>query len=274
MSTNNQVILVPHDFSKVADCAVNHAAKLAQTLNGSISLLHVISKPSQEEDVKSKLTQIAADIKKQYNVEARVVIELGNIFDDIGAVAEKENARLIIMGTHGMKGMQFITGSYALRVITNSKVPFIVVQEKNIRSGYQKIVCPLDFSKDTKQKVRLTAHMAKYFNAKVYIIIPPTNDEFLQNDINRNLGFTEATLEANGIAYEVTTADSGNFTKQIIKHAVAVDADLLAIMNDDEAALPGFIGGGDEQSMITNDAQIPVLIVNPAHVSRGGVLGS
>ena len=179
------------------------------------------------------------------------------------------------MGTHGMKGMQFITGSYALRVITNSKIPFIVVQEKFIRSGYQKIVCPLDFSKETKQKVRITALMAKYFNAKVFIIVPPTDDEFLQKDINRNLGYTEATLEANGISYEVQTAEAGNFTKQIIKHAVSIDADLIAIMNDDEAALPGFIGGGDEQATITNDAQIPVLIVNPAQVLRGqGVLGS
>lgn len=270
---NKQVILVPHDFSKVAECAVNHAIKLAQTLNGEIALLHVITKPNQEDDAKSALLKVVAEIKAK-GVDAKPIVELGNIFEDIGRIAALEKARLIIMGTHGLKGMQFLTGSNALKVITKSKVPFVIVQEKGIRNGYENIVCPLDFSKETKQKVRMVAAMAKYFHSKVFLIVPPTNDEFLQNDINRNLGYTEATLEANGINYEVATAEKGNFTKNIIKHAVSVNADLIAIVNDDNGALPGFIGG-EEQTMITNEAQIPVLTINESQMTKGGgILGS
>lgn len=271
---NKNVILVPHDFSKISESAVNHAVKLIETLSGKIVLLHVISKPNQEDDAIHNLKKIAAEIKAQHNVEVDAVVELGNIFDDIGRVAEKVKARLIVMGTHGIKGMQFITGSNALKVIVKSRVPFVVVQEKEARKGYERIVCPLDFSKETKQKVRLVATMARNLKAKVYIIVPPAADEFLVNDINRNIGFTEATLEANNVEYEVHTAEKGNFTKAIVRYSISVDADVIAMVNDDNGALPGFIGG-DEQDMITNEAQIPVLVVNAAQMYQGGgILGS
>ena len=51
------------------------------------------------------------------------------------------------MGTHGASRWQKITGSNALKVITNSPVPFIIVQEKLIQdSGYDHIVVPLDLN--------------------------------------------------------------------------------------------------------------------------------
>jgi nucleotide-binding universal stress UspA family protein len=273
--SNNNVILVPHDFTKVAECALNHAVKLIETLQGEIVLLHIIAKESEEGNAKNQLAVVVDTIKKDHKIECRALVQLGNIFDDIAAVAQREHARLIVMGTHGVKGMQFLTGSLALKVITKSRIPFMVVQEKDPHSPYDRIVCPLDFNKDTKQKVRLVATMAKNLNAKVFIIVPSATDEFLVNEINRNIGFTESTLEKMGVAYELHTAEKGNFTKSIIKYSTSVDADMIAMVNDDNGSLPSFIGGSEEQSIITNEAQIPTLIVNAAQVSGSvGIIGS
>jgi len=41
----------------------------------------------------------------------------------------KIGALMVVMGTHGIKGMQKLMGSWALKVITSSKVPFIAVQD-------------------------------------------------------------------------------------------------------------------------------------------------
>ena len=50
----------------------------------------------------------------------------------------------------------------ALNVVTNSPVPFIIVQENKIdESGYNDIVVPLDLAKETKQKLTLVANMAQ-----------------------------------------------------------------------------------------------------------------
>ena len=60
------------------------------------------------------------------------------------------------MGTHGASRWQQIIGSRALKVITSSPVPFILVQEKLMNdTGYDHIVVPLDLNFETKQKLEL-----------------------------------------------------------------------------------------------------------------------
>jgi len=260
MSSGNNVILVPTDFSKVADCALNHAIKIASTLNGEISLLHVIAKQKDADATREKLNKIAEENSTKYNVNVNSIVRIGNIFEDIGEVASEIGAKLIIMGTHGVKGFQHITGSHALKVITNSPVPFIVVQERFIKEGYGKIVLPLDLSKDTKQKLALAVMMGKNFKSKVHIIVPDEDDEFLRNTLNRNITFAKKTLEENSMSYEVKIADDkGSFVKQIIKYAVHIEADLITIMNAE--------AGSDEQQIIANEAQIPVMCMNPTKVT-------
>ena len=49
----------------------------------------------------------------------------------------------------------------------------------------------------------------------------------------------------------------------MIKHAVKLDADLIAIMNLNKNNVLGVLTASHEEYIITNDAKIPVLIVNP-----------
>jgi nucleotide-binding universal stress UspA family protein len=278
MKTGSNLILVPTDFSKVADCAVNHAITIAKKLNGEISLLHVVSKQAQVDEAKAKLNKVAEDIALRSGIKVNIIARVGNIFEDIGDVAAEISARLIIMGTHGVKGFQHITGSHALKVITNSKVPFIVVQEKTIKSGYEEIVLPLSFSRDTKQKLATTVELAKYFNSKIFIITPKEEDEFLSNAVKRNLAFAKNYMDEHRVPYHVQVAEEkGSFVKQVVRYAVSIDADLIAIVNspDSTSVLPDFLGSAEEQQIITNEPQIPVLCINPAQVTvKGGVLGS
>jgi nucleotide-binding universal stress UspA family protein len=260
--------LIPTDYSKVADCAVNHAVKLAQTLNGEIVLLHVIAKEKDVEENKKKLLKITADLSKAHNIKADFIVRVGTIFDDIGKVATEINAQLIFMGTHGAKGFQHITGSYALKVITNSKVPFIVVQQRNIRNGYAKIVLPLELAKETKQKIALTIHMAKYFNSKVYVFSPLETDEYLKNTAARNLNYTKSEMNIHKIVFETEHAEKpGNFVKQLLQYASRIDADLITMLNIQDIGLTEFIAGPEEQQIITNETQIPVLCINPVNVT-------
>ncbi|MBA3898963.1 MAG: universal stress protein [Bacteroidetes bacterium] len=276
MKNGKKNILVPTDFTKVAECALGHAQVMAKNLDAEITLLHVVGKQSEVEEAKGKLKQIAQKASQESGININILARVGNIFDDIGDVASEIGALLIIMGTHGLRGLQYITGSHAHKVITHSTVPFVVVQEKGIKSGYDEIVLPLSFDKETKQKMKLTVEIAKSFKSKVFIITPKEDDEFLNNTIKRNLAFAKNYLAENRVPYEVKVAEKGNFAKQIIKYAVLVEADLIAIVNSNEPSLlPELFGGSKEQQMLTNEPQIPVLCVNPTEVSKsGGIIGS
>lgn len=266
------IILVPTDFTPVAEIAAKHAVAVAREINGEIHLLHVVAKQSQAEEIKPKLESIANDLASTSGIPVKSIIRVGNIFDDIGEVAAEASARLIIMGTHGVKGMQHITGSYALRVITNSSVPFIVVQENSEEHIFKNILMPLDLTKETKHKLNITANLAKVFRSKIFVIAPKEDDEFFANTIKRNLAFAKNYLEENKIPYEVKVTDEkGSFTKQVLKQAKAINADLIAIVNSpDSSGLPDIFGSGSEQQIISNEHKIPVLCMNPAKVTVSG----
>jgi nucleotide-binding universal stress UspA family protein len=272
MNVEKVTIVVPTDFTKVAETAVEHAIGLCKLIaNSDIVLLHIVGKEKEKASAEVKLKEQSENLTKHTGIKVSYEARLGNIFDDIGAAATELKAKLIIMGTHGVKGMQHITGSYAVKVITHSTVPFIVVQERGFRNGYKNLVLPFDLSKDSKQKLSLAINIATVFNSKVHIIYPQESDTFLVNAINNNVSLAKNELRNNHIEFDVKMADEkGNFVKQFLAYAAAKDADLIAVVNSQEMGFPEILAGTDERQIITNDAQIPTMILNPIKSSIAG----
>ncbi|MBK9287449.1 MAG: universal stress protein [Flavobacteriales bacterium] len=267
MSDEKKKILVPTDFTKVADCAMNHAMKLAERTGAEVCLFHVVDKPAHIEEVLTKLN-MEVDRARVWSSKVTVtpLVRVGSVYEDIGDAAAEIGATLIIMGTHGMRGMQFITGSRALRVITNSTVPFIVVQERNVKeAGYRDIVVPMDLHKETRHKLTLVADMAQYFKSRVHLVVPKENDEFLHNQLVNHMKFANTFLKDRGIEHESAILDEGSddFVKGVIRYAVKMDADLIAIVNMLQESLFGVLGVPNEQEIITNEPMVPVMCMNP-----------
>ncbi|MCC7501191.1 MAG: universal stress protein [Flavobacteriales bacterium] len=267
MSDEKKKILVPTDFTKVADCAMNHAMKLAERTGAEVCLFHVVDKPTHIDEAMTKLN-MEVDRARVWSSLVRVtpLVRVGSVYEDIGDAAAEIGANLIIMGTHGMRGMQVITGSRALRVITNSTVPFIVVQERNVKeAGYRDIVVPMDLHKETRHKLTLVADMAQYFKSRVHLVVPKESDEFLHNQLVNHMKFANTYLKDRGVEHESVILDEGSddFVKGVIRYAVKVDADLIAIVNMLQESLFGVLGVPNEQEIITNEPMVPVMCMNP-----------
>lgn len=263
---SNKKILVPTDFTKAGKCAEGHALRTAEIINADVYVLHIVKEREEVEDARQKLEDEVAGLNKERSVDVHPMVRVGSIFEDIGDAAAEVEADLIFMGTHGMKGMQYVTGSNALRVIKHSSAPFLVVQEKPIdEKGYDDIVVPLDLSKETKQKLDISVNLAKYFDSRIHLITPKEDDEFLRNQLDRNLHFAEDFFKENGVTYstEIVDEKASNFVRTIVKHASEKEADLITIVNLQENSLMGAFASSEEQRLITNDAQIPVMVVNP-----------
>ena len=258
-----KTFIVPHDFTPAADIALQHAIASAKATNTVIQLLHVVAKESEIKESSIKLDQVIESNASE-GVELIPNIRIGNIFDDIRDFASEHQAELIFMGTHGAHGWQHVVGSNALKVVTDSHVPFIIVQEKAVRStGYDTIVVPMDLHKETKQKLSIVANLAKYFNSKVHVVTPIETDSYLKHQLETNILFAERYFAQREIEMITALVPSSGFDKEVVKHAVSVDADLIAIMNLNRNSLLNVITSNYEQYMITNDALIPTLLVNP-----------
>jgi nucleotide-binding universal stress UspA family protein len=267
---SEKTFIVPHDFTPVADSALHHAMTTAKFVGAKIYVLHVVSKEKQINDAEKKLATILEDNSIE-GVKLVPKVRVGNIFDDIGDFAAEHHAELIFMGTHGASGWQHISGSHALKVVTHSSVPFIIVQEKELgETGYDDIVVPLDLNKETKQKLAIVSSMAKYFKSRVHVITPDESDEFLKRTVMSNIKFAKKFFSERDIEMSVTLAPSSGFDKEVVKLAINKDADLIAIMNQNKSNLLGAFGSNYEQYMITNDAKIPTLVVNPIETPYGG----
>ena len=260
MKTKN--FIVPHDFTLVSNIALEHALAAAAPLNAIVFLLHVVGK---SKDIR-KAEVMLQDIISQTETVVKILpfVRIGNIFKDIGEFAAEHHAELIFMGTHGTHGWQRITGMNALKVITHSSVPFVVVQEKTAKeTGYSDIVVPLDLNKETKQKLAIVANIAHYFKSKVHVVTPEESDEFLKHRVKGNILFAEKYFAERDVVVTAKILPRAGFDKEVVKHAVNVDADLIAIMNLNKNNLFGVLTATHEEYIITNDAQIPALIVNP-----------
>ncbi|MFL2589672.1 MAG: universal stress protein [Parvicellaceae bacterium] len=272
----NTKLLVPTDFSEVAQSAMQHAIKFAEIINADVILLHVVSSREEVEEAKEKLSKeitLGSSFSSSCNVTS--FVRIGNIFEDIGDVAAELGISLIFMGTHKASRWQKLVGSRAIKVITSSPVPFIVTQEKLMNSnGYDNIVVPLDLNVETKQKLELVAKIAHYFDSQVHLLTNDNSDEFIKTKLKANQVWASNYLESKDIknsSHLVDQADS--LTEGIFKLSKEVDADLIAIMNLADETVLGLYENSFQEEIVANDLKVPVLCVNPHPVTKvSGIL--
>ena len=272
----NTKLLVPTDFSEVAQSAMQHAIKFAEIINADVILLHVVSSRDEVEEAKEKLSKeitLGSSFSSSCNVTS--FVRIGNIFEDIGDVAAELGISLIFMGTHKASRWQKLVGSRAIKVITSSPVPFIVAQEKLMNSnGYDNIVVPLDLNVETKQKLELVAKIAHYFDSQVHLLTNDNSDEFIKTKLKANQVWASNYLESKDIKNSSHLVDQGDsLTDGIFKLSKEVDADLIAIMNLADETVLGLYENSFQEEIVANDLKVPVLCVNPHPVTKvSGIL--
>jgi nucleotide-binding universal stress UspA family protein len=134
-------ILHPTDFSKNSECAFQLAVALARDYKAHLIVLHVEAVPAAiygfgegvlpprtewDEELRRELEKIhAADP----NVNLSHRLEEGDPVTEILMVAEDTHADLIVMGTHGRRGIpRLLMGSVAELVVRRADCPVLTVR--------------------------------------------------------------------------------------------------------------------------------------------------
>jgi nucleotide-binding universal stress UspA family protein len=267
MEEPKKLIVVPWDFSHVAENALAHAVKISRMVNNDICLLHIVSSgitPKAYAEKTTHLKRLIEENGRKYNVPIVYHISKGSIFSAIAEFANEKEANLVVMGTHGMKGMQKLTGSWALKVIVKSKIPFIVVQDPPAdQERYHNIVFPVDFRGENKEKIKMAIFMGKYFDSKVHMVVSVSTDKNILKKTKTNLNFAIKYLIQNNIDYEIHDMPKGKIAEQTIDFAQKINADLILIVTTKNITFADYLVGATEQYIIANSSRIPVCCVNP-----------
>lgn len=144
-----KTILVPTDFSKHSDAALDKAADIAVQYKAKIYLLHVITQHVKRcvadycldlqlvkelekqsgKGAKDKLQEKADAVTKERGVEISVVAREGVPQDVILGEQKTKKIDLIVIASHGKTGiLKDLMGSVADKVVKGSKCPVLVVK--------------------------------------------------------------------------------------------------------------------------------------------------
>ena len=272
----NNIVLIPTDFSEVCGNAISHGVKLAKFLGYKACILHIINKETKAvlknkhvgpEYVNFRLKEYKKYYSKKYEVEIETRAVEGSIFSTISKVASEIKANLMVMGTHGKKGLQHVFGSYALKVVVESPVPVIVVQKRAFSEGYKNIIFPVSNDLEPRQAVHWAKLIAKLFNAKIHIFQSPEKDAGLKSRLNIITRQITDVFDSENISYIVNAAEkSRGFAEEIISYGVILHADLIMIMTRPNIDVPGFSVAAWDERLMFNEAQIPVMGINPIEI--------
>ncbi len=265
MTDYKRPVIVPWDFSELAGYALQHAENIAKIIGSDIILVHIVKKDTEIQEVTEKMNVIAADAEKKYGIKPKVAVKEGSIFTAITELIEETDASFAVMGTHGMKGMQKFTGSWALKVIIGSKAPFIVVQappdKKNI---FDNVVFPVDFKFEEKEKLRWADLISKLSKTKFHLVYQSVSDSGIRKKIHANAIFAQKHLSDKGIDFEVVKLEGKNsLADETLKFAEEQNAGLVLIATTKNIRLQDYVLGADEQKIIANKERIPVMCINP-----------
>ena len=259
MSSN--LYIVPFDFSPVSEKALEYAIHLGKHVETEIKILH-LSKDKNIGITKAKLLEaVKTNTKVPAGVKLTTLVEVGSIFKDIGKIAAKEKAQLVIMGTHGLRGGQWLFGSFAMKVLRSADCPFLIVQKSTKIEEIEKIVIPIDLTKESMQIVNIAGDMSNIMNAKITVLAEKQTDQILNQRIQNRIGIIKKQYEEREIETNIHfVKNTRDYRKKIMKYVNENNIGLIALSYHSESLFPQF--DTFAQKLITNKPALPVLIIN------------
>jgi nucleotide-binding universal stress UspA family protein len=293
-------ILFPTDFSVCADAALAWSVMLAQGFDSELIMFHAVVlhgddagdevysrfpdlekvNRAREQSADSKLGKAISGIDK---LVVRQKVRRGfSAPDEIINYAREEKADLIVLGTHGRKGLQhLLLGSVAERVVRFADCPVLAVRCLPDRPRREvvlnRIVLPVDFSAHNDRAARYATVLAASLGAEIEVVhvftrgIPPTfysigkesifevdtglvgRAEQAINDFMRRAGVEKPYR---------TTLVEGRPAEEIAKAAAKGDCSLVVMSSHGAGAVERMLIGSTTERVLRL-AECPVLVIKP-----------
>ena len=135
-----QIILHPTDFSATSQLAFQVACSVARDYKAQVLLLHVLSPPATVREMDEafaapderfrKAMHDLQQLKSDHSdIRFDYLLREGDPAQEILATANQRHCDLIVIGTHGKKGLQrVIVGSVAEDVLRRAYCPVLAVR--------------------------------------------------------------------------------------------------------------------------------------------------
>jgi nucleotide-binding universal stress UspA family protein len=275
-------ILVPTDFSKPAQIAIDVAADIAKKANAEITLLHIVEEASagsfniegevssRSEDWEDKIftmrliekgkKQMAKAVEelKASGVKVRSELKIGAPFHGMRSFITDQKVDLVVMGTAGMTKLEeSIIGSNTEKVVRHSNCPVLTVHKKPGNSDFKNIVYATALSKDEEVFSRVIRRTQQLYDSTVHLVRINTPGNFQRDavvkkamaDFGKKLQLKNFTINV----FNDLTEEEG-----IIYFADSINADMIAMATHGRTGFAHVLAGSIAEDVVSHSKR-PVL---------------
>jgi nucleotide-binding universal stress UspA family protein len=297
-------ILCPVDSSEFSARALRYAAKLASWYDAELTALSVrpgLMPPSLRFDAAEAL--LLEDLKSDQNQEealrafvsdaagpfpARVVTSDGPIVQEILRIAVELPADLIVMGTHGLSGLErLLLGSVTEKVLRKAPCPVLTVPRLTAGGAAhavtcKTIVCAVDFSDASRRALDYAFSLAQEAGGRLLLLHalegpqPAVNAQFDVQTVRRGLAqdaqkHLEALVPAHARVWCEAEAivGYGKAYREVLRVAAERHADLIVLGVQGRGAIDLTLFGSTTHHVI-RAASCPVLTVGGTTAMKPG----
>jgi nucleotide-binding universal stress UspA family protein len=288
-----RTLLVPTDFSKGAELALERALLLPLAPGAKIHIVHVSPpdlpaklRPKAESEARARLEQVLSEARKRKaatEVDVTSEILRGEPFVEIIRTSRSLNVDLIVLGRHGPRPIRdMFIGTTAERVVRKGDVPVLVVNLKPTHP-YRHPVIATDLEDSSRRTVELAlrvlgTHMklvnvVHAFHVPFEGFVTPSYSAREKSEWRRSYQETAVTGMTKFLApYQDIGVRWKTFIRQgdprsvVLAAAARRKADLIALGTHGRSGIAHALIGSVAEWVITA-ATCDVLVARPIHFS-------
>lgn len=275
-------ILVPTDFSKPAQVAVEVASDIAKKAGAELLLLHVIEEATGgsfnvegqvdlDGTMEERMFTMALIKKAKKQMEALVnssavsgvkvksALRIGTPFHGMRTIITDTKVDLVVMGTAGhTKVEEMIIGTNTEKVVRHAKCPVLTVQKKPAKSDFKNIVYATALSKDEEPFANVVKQMqGLYSDSTVHLVRINTPGNF-QRDVVVRKYMQDFAKKQMLKKYTINIFNDLSEEEGIIYFADSINADLVAMATHGRTGFAHVLAGSIAEDVVSHSKR-PVL---------------
>lgn len=273
-------ILVPTDFSREAENALQTAVPIAKASNATLVLLHILEVSSSKifglndsKDENKNAVHLEEELAKvQENFERSIklhslqesglkyteVIRIGSISKSIEAFIASEGIDFVVMGTKSAWGLNdILLGTTTDKLLRRINCPVLSVNKVVPTESFEKIVFPTTSLNKETGLIKIIKFFQKLFDSKIYLVRINTPINFMPDKESIRM------LEEYAAEHDLTNYQSAVFGHSVEEDGIRdfadlKDAGLIAIATSAHTGLWKIIQGSVTKELVSHSTR-PVL---------------
>lgn len=240
-------VLIPVDFSERSIRAIEHSIRICKENKAEMILYNSFIRPQdgknlsayevehhkrlKQEKIAENFNEISKKIEGLKDCNYKFVSEPGISLQSIEKAFKTMDVDLMVLATHGVRGIELMWGSKTTNLISRLKGPILVLPDEVLSFSPKKICLAYDFSKKDQNIYALSTlrQFAEIYNAHIRIIDVrkhnyPKDEARLKEEKKISLFFGDE------ISHDFETVIHENVEYAIIDYVQSYDIDLIALM--------------------------------------------